>query len=126
MAVVVRDSCIEGKGVFATRDFKKGETVIKWDTSKQITPAEAELVSETEKRYLAYRDGKIIVQQTPAKYVNHCCDPNTHVVDFCDVALRDIKAGEEVTSDYSNDLAPDETMPCHCGSRNCKKTIKRK
>jgi SET domain-containing protein len=125
MDVVVRESRIEGKGVFAIRDFKKGETVIKWDISRQITPAEAELASAEDKRYLAYRGGKIIVQQVPAKYVNHCCDPNTYVVDFCDVALRDINAGEEITSDYSDDLAPNEMMICLCGSRNCRKTIRR-
>lgn len=89
-------------------------------------PAEAEMVSELNKRYLAYRDGKIIVQAAPAKYVNHSWDPNTFVLDFCDVALRDINAGEEVTSDYSDDLAPNEMMPCLCGSRNCRKTIMRK
>ncbi|MCC7570803.1 SET domain-containing protein-lysine N-methyltransferase [Candidatus Micrarchaeota archaeon] len=123
MDVVVKKSKIEGKGVFAARDFKKGEVVIKWNLLHQLTKDEAKKLSEKEKKYLAHIDGKIIVQQSPAKYVNESCNPNTHVKNFCDVALRNIKKGEEITSDFSSNLGPGETMKCNCGSKNCRKII---
>ncbi|MBU2638274.1 MAG: SET domain-containing protein-lysine N-methyltransferase [Nanoarchaeota archaeon] len=123
MDVIIKKSKIEGEGVFAARDFKKGEIVIKWDISYQLSSEEAAAIPEKEKKHLAYTNGKIIVQQPPAKYVNHACNPNTQVKNFCDVAIRDIKKGEEITSDYSSDLEPGETMKCNCGSKNCKRII---
>ena len=41
MDVIIKKSKIEGKGVFAARDFKKGEIVVKWDISHQLSPEEA-------------------------------------------------------------------------------------
>lgn len=61
--------------------------------------------------------------QEPEKFVNHSCDPNTFVKDFCDVALRDIVEGEEITSDYTDSLFPNTVMLCNCGSNHCKKVI---
>ena len=34
--VIVKQSKIHGKGVFATKNFKKGEIVLKWDISNTI------------------------------------------------------------------------------------------
>jgi len=125
MDIVIKKSKIAGKGVFATRDFKKGEIVIFWDISHQISQENAKTASKEKQKYLAHINGKIIVQQEPAKYVNHSCDPNTNTKNFCDVAIKDIKNGEEITSDYSSDLENNETMICTCGSKNCKKIIRK-
>jgi len=38
--VLVKRSKIEGKGVFAKRNFKKGEVVIKWNTDTILTKEE--------------------------------------------------------------------------------------
>jgi len=35
--VIVKKSKIHGLGVFASRNFKKGEIIIKWDTSHKLT-----------------------------------------------------------------------------------------
>ena len=123
--VIVKKLKIEGFGVFASRDFKKGEIVIQWDLSHQLSPEEAKKVSTKEKRYLAYFNGKYILMQPPAKYVNHSCSANTYAKDFCDVAKRNIKKGEEITGDYSDDETPGFEMVCHCGSKNCRKIIKK-
>lgn len=123
--VIVKRSKIEGLGVFALRNFKKGETVIKWDTSNQLTSEEVKSLPESEKKYISFLDGKNILMQPPARYVNHSCDANTEVDNFCDVAKRDIKKGEEITSDYSETETPDFEMVCHCGSKNCRQIIKR-
>ncbi|MCK5107688.1 MAG: ASCH domain-containing protein [Nanoarchaeota archaeon] len=39
-------------------------------------------------------------------------------------AARDIKKGEEITSDYSDEMVPGTEMFCNCGSKNCKKIIR--
>jgi SET domain-containing protein len=122
--VVVRDSGIEGKGVFAARDFRKGETVLDWRNAKALSRAEFEQLPEGEKRYVAFFGGKIVLQDSPAKYVNHSCEPNTFVRGFCDIALRGIKKGEEITSDYSNSIEPGTEMKCSCGSSKCRGIIR--
>ncbi|HLE06997.1 MAG TPA: SET domain-containing protein-lysine N-methyltransferase [archaeon] len=122
--VAVKKSKIHGMGVFASRNFNAGEIVIVWDISHLLTPEEARKLPEAKKKYIAHTNGKIILQQSPAKYINHSCDANTRVENFCDVAIRHIKKGEEITSNYSDDLGPGEMMKCSCGSKNCRKIIK--
>ncbi|PIP76091.1 hypothetical protein CO134_00330 [Candidatus Kuenenbacteria bacterium CG_4_9_14_3_um_filter_39_14] len=64
----------------------------------------------------------LFIQNPPERYINHSCNPNTEVIDNCDMAIRDIKKGEEITSDYSKDNAVIH-FRCNCGSKNCKKSI---
>lgn len=123
--VIVKKSKIEGFGVFALHNFKKGEIVIKWDISHQLTPEQIKEIPKEEKKYIAYLNGKYILMQPPARYINHSCDANTYANNFCDIAKRDIKKGEEITDDYSKDETPGFEMVCRCGSKNCRKIIKR-
>jgi len=120
MDIIVKKSKIEGKGVFANRDFKKGEVVIKWDISQQLTKDEVDKLSKIKRKYVIYLNGKYTLMQPPARYVNHSCEPNTNVHNFCDVAIREIKRGEEITSDYTVGGIPGERMICKCGSKNCR------
>ncbi|HLC36587.1 MAG TPA: SET domain-containing protein-lysine N-methyltransferase [archaeon] len=124
--LAVKKSKIEGKGVFADRDFKKGEIIIKWNISHQLAPEEAKKLPESEKRFLVYFREKNILMQAPAKYVNHSCNANTYAENFCDIAKRDIRKGEEITANYSETMNIDEFMKCKCGSKNCRKIIKAK
>lgn len=121
--VIVKKFPIHGRGVFAARDFKKGEVVLHWDISHILSKEEVEKMNEEEKRYVAFSGGKYIIMQAPEKYVNHSCTANTWVKDFCDVAVRDISKGEEITADYSEELPPCFFMKCNCGSKNCRKII---
>src|SRR3989344_4136950 len=60
--LAVKKSKIEGKGVFADRDFKKGEIIIKWNISHQLAPEEAKKLPESEKRLLVYfREKNILI-----------------------------------------------------------------
>ena len=122
--VVVKESKIDGKGVFAARSFKKGELVLKWDISRELSEEEATALSENEKKYVAFWNSKWVLQLPPARFVNHSCNPNTFIKDFCDIAKRDIEKGEEITSDYSKEPEPNMNMKCKCGSKNCRGTIK--
>jgi SET domain-containing protein len=121
--VVVKKSNIQGNGVFAIRGFKKGEKVLHWDTLSVLSKEEVDEKSEEEKRHITYFEGKYVEMKSPEKYVNHSCDENTTIRDFCDVAIRDISKGEEITGNYSEDLFPGDTFKCNCKSRNCKRII---
>ena len=121
--VIVKPSKIHGKGVFATRDFKEGEIVTRWDTSKTLTKEQLEKASPEEKRYITEIGGKIVVMQEPEKYINHSCSPNTKVQNMCDVARRDIKTGEEITGNYLEEGSLEVPFTCNCGSENCKGKI---
>jgi len=127
MEIIVKDSKIQGKGAFANRDFKKGEIVIKYNL-KPLTKEEFQNLSEKEKHYTDFHDGRYWLFQIPERYVNHSCDANTEqVLDQeikCDRAIKDIKIGEEITADYTKEDIPSMKMICNCGSKNCKKIIK--
>ncbi len=122
--VLVKESKIQGRGVFAARDFRKGEVILKWDLSHELLEKDVKNVPEDEKKYVAFFNGKYVLQLPPTRYVNHSCEPNTFVRDFCDVAMRDIKKGEELTSDYVKEPEPDMNIKCNCGSKNCRGIIR--
>ncbi len=52
--VIVQKSPIHGKGVFASRDFKKGEVVLHWEISHILSKEEVERMPEEKKRYVVF------------------------------------------------------------------------
>ncbi len=121
--VEVRSSTIQGQGVYARRPFAPGETVLCWDTSQTIANASLSLLPENERRYThPFDDDQTLIVQPPERFVNHSCDNNTVVRNFCDVAIKPIAIGDEITSDYGSDGAS-ISFRCSCGSVNCRGTI---
>ncbi|MBN1149169.1 MAG: SET domain-containing protein-lysine N-methyltransferase [Anaerolineales bacterium] len=114
-----------GYGVFAARDFRRGELVIR-ATGPVLPYQSMHSIQIDWDRHMKVG--------SPARYLNHSCDPNLGVrscnargVEF--VALRDIQAGEEVTFDYAMteyrhyprpDPNDEFDLTCHCGSPNCR------
>lgn len=120
MRVEVNRSAIHRQGVYAITAFKAGETVLRWDTSVRLNAEAAASLPESEQTYLhPYADGTYLLVQAPERYVNHACEHNTTVIDFCDVAIRDIAVGEEITSNYELDGAG-LSFECGCGSPICR------
>lgn len=117
MDIIVKKSKIHGKGVFANKNFKKGEVVLRWNP-KKITKKKSEELSTKERHYLEYQNGQYLLMQPPERYVNHSCDANTKVKNQSDIAVKDIKKGEEITSNYNKKLPV--SFNCKCGSRKCK------
>ncbi len=115
----VGKSKIDGRGVIALRDFNPGEIVIPWDTSNTLTDAEYERLPEDQRRYVARYKGEWLYMLEPARFVNHSCDSNTVPLRGNDVAVREIKAGDEITSDYRSVMLSGERMACRCGAQNC-------
>ena len=122
MDIIVKNSKIHGKGIFANHNFKKGEIVLKWNP-KEINKNQFDKLSEEEKEFVIFKDGQYFFMQSPEKFVNHSCEPNTNSINQCDVAIKDISKGEEITSDYSKDVVPEFKIKCNCGSKNCKGVI---
>ena len=121
--VILKKSKIQGIGVFAGKNFRKGSIVMRWDTSMMLSKAEAKRIPKRYRKYLVYDKGRFIMSQSPEKYLNHSCCPNTKEKDHADVAIRAIKKGEEITTDYSLDAPPHDRMRCNCRQKGCKKII---
>lgn len=115
--VTIKKSKINKKGVFAARDFKKGEIVLKWNP-KILGKVKVEKLKDNQRHYL-YKVAKnrYFLMQSPEKFVNHSCEANTRVKNNYDVAIRNIKKGEEITSDYGKNSSV--VFACKCGSKIC-------
>jgi len=121
---MVKKSGISGKGVFSNRSFRKGEVILEMDDSYVVTDP-SKLTNEQHESELDYlADGKIVIMQTPEKYINHSCDPNSYVKTVDGIrkvlAMRDIQKGEEIVGDYSINGYNEGTFKCRCGSKNCR------
>lgn len=123
MDVSIEPSPIHSRGVFAARAFKRGDIVLRWDVSRRIAAADIDSLAAAERPYVhPYDASSFVLVQIPERFVNHSCDHNTEVVAFADVAIRDIAAGEEITSNYETDGAG-LSFECSCGAPSCRKNI---
>jgi len=120
--VVLKESAINGTGVFAATVLKKGQPILKIDDSRVVTAEsplrEADGEFECHCDYLAA--GKVVLLQAPERHINHSCDPNTFVKTIHGVryvfALYDIPMGAEITYDYCINGFGDVMWECNCGS----------
>lgn len=127
--VTVAKSNINGVGVFAARDFAATEIILAIDDSRivdeehPLRPELGELDYHCD--YLA--GGKVVYMRSPERYINSSCDPNVFVRTIddirCVVALKPIKANDELTCDYIIDCHGGIVWQCRCGSEKCRKTI---
>jgi len=95
------------RGVFANRDFKKGEIVIKYNLTR-LTRQEFKHLPKEEKNFVHKHAGVHYLYSEPERYVNNSEKPNTlqDLTRKCDVAKRKIKKGEEITTDATKDDTP--------------------
>lgn len=102
--VVIGSGNLEGKGVYANKDFSQGEVVIKYDL-KPLTNDEFDKLAESEKTFTHSVRGVVYLYSEPERYVNHSDEPNTYQdhIRKCDIALRLIKKGEAITTDSAKD-----------------------
>jgi len=102
--VIIGKGNLSGKGVFSNKDFKKGEVVVRYHLRLLIQEEFNELPEE-EKMFTHVHRGQIYLYGTPERFVNHSEDPNTYqdLEKQQDIALRDIKKGEMITTDATKD-----------------------
>lgn len=117
--VRVGPSPIHGRGVFARRGLRPGQTAFR----VQGRPVPAARV--TKNGIQVWRDW-YVEPRPPARFINHACQPNCEVTAGLEVrARRAIRAGEELTIDYSSVVLWEPwTMPCGCGKRLCRTTVR--
>lgn len=100
--IYVKESQIEGKGVFSKKDFKKGDVVfIMKGKVHKLKPNQIEKVDE-HPNWVGIDRRTWIDPKGKFQYINHSCNPNMGIkgkVTF--VALKNIKKNEELTFDYS-------------------------
>lgn len=124
---VKNKSQIHGRGLFACEDIKKGErvqfvtgnVVYKIAKSKEDTHDMATWYGISKSKW-------IDPGSTIFAFLNHSCEPNCAIVGTKTlISIKNIKAGEEISIDYSmTDSDPFWEMNCLCGSRKCRGTIK--
>jgi hypothetical protein len=111
-----------GRGIFATREIRPGETVLR--TWGQRIPKRT--------RHSMQVDADVHIQPQGVLVVtNHSCEPNCGVLIRSGTAeievraMRPIAAGEEITIDYDTFEYEIEHMggPCQCGSQSCRTKI---
>ena len=122
--IEVRESPIEGLGVFAARDFGPGERIHRVNVVREVTedaPLQEELGEFL--RHCSYPNGKIVLWGHPDRHVNHSCDPNAYELHEGDAiwiaARRGIESGQEITFDYNVAVSGGTGWPCHCGAARC-------
>ena len=89
----------DGLGVFAKKDFKQGETVIKWNLSI-LTPEEYKNISKYEQENFCHTRNKTIYYYSdPERHVNRSNQPNvtSDLEKEANIALRNIKKDEELS-----------------------------
>jgi SET domain-containing protein len=129
MGLIIRSSDIHAAGCYTTTPIKKGTMVVEY-TGPLITKDQGDKRYEgREYTYLfGMDDGRVIDGHGMAAFINHCCDPNCETDEIGGklwiIALRDIKAGEELSYDYCLwDGEEDDPAPCYCGAKSCRGTM---
>ncbi len=98
--VTIGQGKLAGKGVYAARDFKKGELVVPYNL-RVLTQAEFDVLPDGEWEWTHSFWGEIYLFPEPARYVNSADDPSTYpdLERQGNYALRDIRKGEAITID---------------------------
>src|SRR5215510_16063199 len=127
----VRESKIHGRGLFATADIAKDEIVavkgghiVDQETlHKKITPELGPVEIQID-------DDLFIAPVTQEErelsmlYLNHSCNPNVGMRgEITFVAMRDIRAGEELTHDWAMTDDDDYCVECNCGAPDCREIL---
>lgn len=114
-----------GLGLFATKEFKRGDFIIEY-TGEHITTEEADRRGG---KYLFILNKKTTVdgkgRENTARYINHSCKPNAEAETDEDEqkirisARRKILPGEEISYDYGKEYCNEYIKPHGCKCAHC-------
>jgi uncharacterized protein len=112
--------CDLGRGLFAAEPISPGREILRF-TGALLTLNEVRAKGAAAANALQIGVDRYLNLDEPGRLVNHSCTPNTGIIeDTRLVALRAIAAGEEIRFDYSTTISDGWTMPCRCGSPECR------
>ncbi len=124
----IKDTKKYGKGVFATKEIKKGEVIYvlngkKFDVNefiKKVFSGKEYIDDPFQIGLRTYFDLNEL-----SRTFNHSCNPTGGIRKNSELfALRDIHPGDQITYDYSLTIAPTKwKMRCECGEKNCRKIL---
>jgi SET domain-containing protein len=127
----VRQSKIHGRGLFAIADIAKDEIVavkgghiVDGKTlceriTPELGPVEVQIGDDL---FIAPVSDE--ERELSMLYLNHSCDPNLGVRgEITFVAMREIRAGEELTHDWAMTDDDDYSVECQCGASDCRKIL---
>jgi len=121
-------SNIDGNGLFAKKDIKKGKIIalIKGPIINHVVVDKK--TSTIGPNWIGIGKNKWINPERIFNHINHSCDPNVGIKGSRTVvSLRNIKKSEEISIDYSiteEDILWKLHKKCKCGSKKCRKIIK--
>ena len=137
-SLIVRNSSVHGRGVFAGSPIGKGAQIIEY-TGRRIAWKDVPSDSDDPRTYyFGILDGSVVIDPqvggNAAQWINHSCDPNCEAIEEEDgrvfiYALREILPGEELFYDYQLEvdeprtLETEEESRCLCGAANCRGTM---
>jgi SET domain-containing protein len=128
--LITRKSSIQGKGLFTDSPLRARQKIGEF-SGEPISIREARKRAKGAKRIAIVEVSDTVAldgtrRGGPFSFINHSCDSNVFIriaygrAEF--YAKNKIKAGAELTCDYV-DSHHDGTLPCRCGSNNCRKFI---
>ena len=114
---------ISGFGLFAKREFTRGEQIIEY-RGERISEKEGDRRGNL---YIMNVSPRVNIDGSPrwniARYANHSCAPNAEAVDYSGrvyiVAKRRIKEGEEIAYHYGKDYFDKIIFPKGCRCVRC-------
>lgn len=120
-----------GYGVFASEFIPAGTITYARDDLEIVIDSQHRLLKHAvygplvDKYAYIEASGKYVIGWDLSKYVNHSCNANTMSTGYgFEIAIRDIRAGEELSVDYGF-LNINSPLYCACQHVNCRKTITR-
>jgi SET domain-containing protein len=124
--IAFKPSRIHGIGGFARVDIRRGKRLIEY-VGPRISKADSQVELQKQNAYIFILDETTDIDGSVAwnlaRFLNHSCKPNCEAGLVRDriwlYALRNIRAGEELTYNYSYDIEDYADRPCHCGAPNC-------
>jgi uncharacterized protein len=127
----VRESKIHGRGLFAIADIAKNEIVavkgghivnrktLREKITPRLGPVEIQIDDDLFIAPVTEEERELSML-----YSNHSCDPNLGVRgEITFVAMREIRAGEELTHDWAMTDDDDYSVECNCGAANCRQIL---
>lgn len=125
--IILFESFCEGFGLFTTDNISKDETLIVFGA--KYTDKIGARIAKENGFYVIQLDENLFSYEIPRTsntwFVNHSCDPNAGMLDFCSIiSIRDINQDEEITLDYVMlDDADSESFDCNCKTALCRRKV---
>jgi hypothetical protein len=126
----VRPSPIHGRGLFATRAIRTGEIVAVKGGHVLDARALAKVRRAIAQSYIQIDDAFYLGARRSAEvrrnkiWINHSCRPNVGIRGQCVfVAMRAVRAGEELTYDWAMEENSPALTRCTCGSPDCRRIL---